>query len=233
MMHIKFNRFDSIKRTQNQQVTVRHCLGSTSPFKTADRRVHSDPIFNIKLLSTEELPTSKAGEGSATDMVALVPRSSIFLSDLSEMSDNVSGSLAPWKILHCFVRPSFNLSTVDDAFFQGTLPFFYSSLISNMGPFVNYMPSFLSLPSARANFFFLEGHIILFFVADNIYIPGNFTMSYITLLFRHDTFFDSKLNTIFCSNHFTFFDSKLDTIFPSNYFTATCLVGFVPVLISL
>ena len=78
MMHIKFNRFNSIKRTQNQQVTVPHCLGSTSPFKTADRRVHSDPIFNIKLLSIKELATSKAGEGSATDMVALVPRSSIF-----------------------------------------------------------------------------------------------------------------------------------------------------------
>ena len=67
MMHIKFNRFNSIKRTQNQQVTVPHCFGSTSPFETADRRVCSDPIFNIKLLSIKELATSKAGEGSATD----------------------------------------------------------------------------------------------------------------------------------------------------------------------
>ena len=183
MMHIKTNQFNNFRRTQNQQATVPHSLGSTSPFKTADRRVHNNPILNIKLLPTEELPTSKAGEGSATDMVALVPRSAIFLSDLSEMSDNVSGSLAPWKILHCFVRPSFTLFTVDDPRLQGTLPFFYSSLIANTGRFVNYMPSFLSLPSARANFFFLEGHIILLFVADNIYIPGDFTTSCITLLF--------------------------------------------------
>ena len=101
MMHAKFNQFNSIKRTQNQQVKVPLCFESLSLFETADRRDHSDSIFNIKLPLTEELATSKAGKGSATNMVALVPRSSIFLSDLSEISDNVSGSLAPWKILHC------------------------------------------------------------------------------------------------------------------------------------
>ena len=67
MMHAKFNQFNSIKRTQNQQVKVPLCFESLSPFETADRRDHNDPIFNIKLPSTEELATSKAGKGSATN----------------------------------------------------------------------------------------------------------------------------------------------------------------------
>ena len=83
-------------------------------------------------------------------MIGLVPRSSIFLSDLSEISGNFSGSLAPWKILHCSARLSSTLSTVDDTLFQGTFTFFYSSSIANTGPFVNYLTSFLYLPPARA-----------------------------------------------------------------------------------